>query len=66
MIFVSKAYKEHAWTTHEIRSARARALNEKGNEYILPIKVDETELDGLVPTIGYLPLETGVDKSAKF
>lgn len=62
VIFVSKAYKEHAWTTHEIRSARARALNEKGNEYILPIKVDETELDGLVPTIGYLPLETGVDK----
>jgi hypothetical protein len=62
VIFVSKTYKERVWTTHEIRSAQARALNEKGRDYILPIKVDDTELDGLLPTIGYLPLEIGVDK----
>ena len=61
VIFVSKEYQNRIWTNHEIRSAQARALNEKGGEYILPIKVDDTELDGLLPTIGYLPLETGID-----
>jgi hypothetical protein len=62
VIFVSKEYQNRVWTNHEIRSAQARALNEKGREYILPIKVDDTELDGLLPTISYLPLETSIDK----
>jgi hypothetical protein len=62
VIFVSKEYQNRVWTNHEIRSAQARALNGKGGEYILPIKVDDTELDGLLPTIGYLPLETGIGK----
>lgn len=61
VVFISKEYKERAWTSHEIRSAMARALNEKGNDYILPIRIDKTELDGLPPTIGYLPIETGID-----
>jgi hypothetical protein len=62
VIFVSKEYKERKWTNHERKSAQARALNEKGREYILPIKVDETELDGMPPTIGYMPLKKGLDK----
>jgi hypothetical protein len=62
VIFVSKEHQKRVWTNHEIRSAQARALNGKGGEYILPIKVDDTELDGLLPTIGYLPLETGIGK----
>lgn len=53
------------WTSHEARSAQARALEEKGNEYILPLKVDDTELDGLPPIIGYVPVSTGVDKIAE-
>jgi hypothetical protein len=64
VIFVSKEYQNRVWTIHEIRSAQARALNEKGGEYILPIKVDDTELDGLLPTIGYLPISTGIDEIA--
>ena len=64
VIFVSEEYQNRIWTNHEIRSAQARALNEKGGEYILPIKVDDTELDGLLPTIGYLPLATGIDAIA--
>jgi len=47
VIFVSKEYKESSWTDHERRSAQARALYEKGGEYLLPIKVDDTELDGM-------------------
>ena len=62
VILISKDYKERAWTNHERQSAQARALIEKGKEYILPIKVDETELDGMPPTIGYIPLDKGMDK----
>ena len=64
VVFVSKDYKERTWTRHEFRSAQARALEERGNEYILPIKVDETELDGLPPTINYLPIDRGIEKIA--
>lgn len=56
VMFISAEYANRIWTTHERRSAQARALEEKGREYILPIRVDQTDLEGLPPTIGYLPL----------
>lgn len=62
VIFVSQEYLKGKWTVHEARSAQARALEEKGSEYILPIQVDGTELDGLLPTIGYVPLTTGIER----
>jgi hypothetical protein len=62
VIFISREYKDRVWTNHERQSAQARALNEKGKEYILPIKVDETELDGMPPTVGYVALKRGIDK----
>jgi hypothetical protein len=62
VMFVSAEYQKRKWTSHEARSAQARALEEKGNEYILPIRVDGTELEGLLPTIGYVPIESGVEK----
>lgn len=34
----------------------------QGAKYILPIKMDGTELEGLLPTIGYVPIETGIDR----
>jgi len=60
VIFVSEEYRDRKWTIQEARSAQARALEERGNEYILPIRVDDIELDGLLPTIGYVPLNTGI------
>jgi hypothetical protein len=62
VMFVSKEYQARKWTIHEARSAQARALEEKGNEYILPIRIDDTELEGLLPTIGYVPIATGIDR----
>ena len=56
VIFVSDEYCNRMWTNHERKSAQARALEEKGNEYILPIKVDESELPGMPSTIGYVAL----------
>ena len=62
VMFVSKEYQARKWTSHEARSAQARALEEKGNEYILPIRVDKTELEGLLPTIGYVSIDVGMEK----
>lgn len=56
VMFVSKYYKEKLWTNHERQSAQARAFNQS-EEYILPIKIDETEIPGLLPTIGYIKAE---------
>lgn len=53
VMFVSRHYAEKVWTNHERRAAQSRALREK-NEYILPVRFDDTEVDGLLPTIGFL------------
>lgn len=53
ILFISKFYKEKAWTNHERKSAQTRAFKES-EEYILPIKFDDTEIPGLNETIGYL------------
>jgi hypothetical protein len=57
VMFISKEYAERMWTTHERRSAQARAVQEKGGEYILPIRIDETDLEGLPTTVGYLAIQ---------
>ena len=43
------------WTRHELRSAQARAF-EENTEYILPVRLDDTEIEGILPTVGYLDL----------
>ena len=53
IMFISKEYAEKLWTTHERKSAQARAFKEK-EEYILPVKFDKTEIPGIRDTIGYL------------
>lgn len=55
IMFVSKYYAEKLWTNHERKNAQARAFQEN-KEYILPVRFDETEIPGLLPTIGYLDL----------
>lgn len=63
VIFVSSEYCSRMWTSHERKSAQARGLEEKGKEYILPIKVDDSDLPGMPPTTGYLSLEKyGIEK----
>ena len=54
IMFLSKEYSERMWTTHERRSATARALQERGKEYILPVKVEDVDIDGLTPTVGHV------------
>ena len=58
IIIASKEYVEKVWTTHERKSAQARALREKGREYILPVDFDGTKVPGLLDTISYLEFST--------
>ena len=62
VIFVSKEYKEREWTNHERQSAQARALKLKGEEYILPIQIDDIELEGMPQTLGYVSINVGIEK----
>jgi hypothetical protein len=55
IIFVSVNYKKKLWSNHERRSAQARAFNEN-QEYILPARFDDTEIPGILNTVGYLDL----------
>jgi len=59
VIFISKHYATKRWTNHEREAAQARAFQEN-EEYILPIRLDNTELPGILPTVAYLewPPET--------
>jgi TIR domain len=57
VLFISKHYKDKVWANHEKRAAQARALSES-YEYILPARFDDTEIEGLLPTTGYLDLRT--------
>ncbi len=53
VLFLSRHYADKVWTNHERKAAQARAVIEN-REYILPVRLDKTEIPGLRPTIGYL------------
>lgn len=57
VLFISAAYARKLWTRHELQQAQARAFRER-QEYILPLRLDDTELPGLNATVGYLDLRT--------
>ena len=55
-MFISADYAMKAWTNHQRRSAQARAFQEN-EEYILPVRFDDTEIPGMLPTTGYVEAE---------
>jgi hypothetical protein len=55
IIFVSEAYARKLWTKHELRQAQTRAFRDN-SEYILPVRLDDTEVPGLNATVGYIDL----------
>ncbi|MDD5473134.1 MAG: TIR domain-containing protein [Candidatus Methanoperedens sp.] len=65
VLFISKYYAAKVWTNHERKSAQARAQKEN-REYVLPVKLDDTEITGIPPTIGYIDIrEVSVEKLAE-
>lgn len=57
VMFLSNHYEQKLWTNHERQLAQARAFQEN-REYILPVRLDDTEIPGIPPTIGYLDLRS--------
>ncbi len=55
VMFLSEHYAAKQWTRHERRSAQERAFKEN-REYILPIRIDNTSIPGVLDTVGYQDL----------
>ncbi|PHS29624.1 MAG: hypothetical protein COA85_00235 [Robiginitomaculum sp.] len=53
LILISNNYAKKLWTNHERRAAQTRAIKENC-EYILPLKLDDTDIDGILDTVGYI------------
>ena len=53
--FVSVNYLKKQWLKHELKQAQARDFK-SDVEYILPVRLDETELPRLNITTGYIDL----------
>ncbi len=64
LMLLSTHYAKKQWTNHERKAAQARAFQEN-REYILPLKLDDTQIDGVLPTTGYLDCrKNGPDDTA--
>lgn len=57
VVIVSENYREKRWTQVEFHAILSRA-DTNDEAYLLPIRADDTILDGLRDTIGYLDLRT--------
>src|SRR5688572_15273928 len=52
VMFISKHYPLKRWTRFEQEHIQARAFRDT-NEYILPIRIDDTKVPGIAETRGY-------------
>ena len=52
LMFISRHYVEKIWPGHEKRAALAAAIS-SNREYILPVRLDDSELPGLNPTVRF-------------
>jgi hypothetical protein len=55
IMIISEHYAKKQWTTHERKAAQCRAFSEN-IEYILPIRLDDTAIPGLLDTVGYVDM----------
>lgn len=53
LMFISENYAKKQWTSHERKAAQARAFAEN-QEYILPLRIDDTSINGVLDTTGYI------------
>jgi len=53
LVLISEHYVKKNWTKHELKSAQERAFKEN-KEYILPVRLDDTKVPGILSSVGYL------------
>jgi hypothetical protein len=58
VILFSHAYRQRAWTKHELRAAQTRTLSERG-PYILPVEIDAGAVPEEFSTTSYWPYKSG-------
>ena len=58
VILISNDYKRKRWTNVEFEGAQERAFKDFNQSYILPIRIDDTNLPGLPITRGFLDTRT--------
>jgi len=56
VVLVSAAYVQKRWTRHEWRAAQERAFEQQEVAYILPVRLDNTVLPGLLNTLGHISI----------
>lgn len=61
IVFISQSYANKRWTNHERKNAQARAFREN-EEYILPLRIDDTSIPGITDTTAYLDLRNISEK----
>jgi hypothetical protein len=61
LMFISEFYAKKLWTKREREAAQARAFRES-IEYILPLRLDDTEMPGIDPTVAYVDLRQTSDE----
>ena len=55
LMLISRHYAERLWTKLERKAAQSRAFKER-QAYILPLRIDDTEIEGILDTTGYIHL----------
>jgi hypothetical protein len=53
LMIISEKYVQKLWTSHERKAAQARAFSDS-SEYILPLRLDDAPVDGVLTTTGYI------------
>ena len=54
VMFISEHYAKKLWTNHERKAVQDRMFMEFDKEYLLPVRLDNTEIEGISPTLGYV------------
>lgn len=53
VMFISEHYVVKLWTNHERKSIQARMFESK-DDYLIPVRLDDADVPGVLSTIGYL------------
>ncbi len=61
LMVISEAYSEKQWTNHERKAAQARAIREN-REYILPLRLDDASVEGILDTTGHVDYRATSDE----
>jgi hypothetical protein len=61
VLLVSAHYKMKRWTLEELQAAVKGAARSQRRDYILPVRLDATTLEGLPDDIVYVPIDQGTE-----